>query len=346
VKTRGRRTNLARVAAFFGLAIGLGLACTPTSPAPIAAQPPASSTSASSAIVASASSTSAAPGVCQSDDDCSYIDPSEAGRVVCEAGRCESWGKPQLVTWANAQLPALTSHPPPPTFANAKWLDGQKTVTLFVDARALGSKGAPAKCDPLQLARQDDALVGLVPMDYGKDPAMNGVGHYTLTLKGEAVLTGPSWESKTSTGENGAAIGKFELLGRHLQLPLDDALLYRGMLVKIEVGCSMEDLERDARCPSCVRCARFREEPRSLDPNSAYGFGPSPTVKMTSSSAPPACIECPKGDPMKSRLPRFAAAIEDLVTVMPAGPAPGVGPGFFRTLFACEADRKAREKKP
>jgi len=256
---------------------------------------------------------------------------------VCEAGKCASWNAERLLAWGKEQMPSLESVAKPPTLADATWLKGKKSIVLFVDTAELWSQGAPKACVPLTLDVDADVLVAGVPVKYGEKPNGNGVWTYALTLGTRAEITGPGMRAKTKDGESVTGTGCMRMLGHHLQSPTEDALRYRGALIRMGVACDFDDLEKDPRCPTCVRCARFVERRESLEPMYGSGVFKKPTVKVTTGETP-TCIACPEKDVRAGQLDRFRTLTEDRITIEPDIS----GPAFFRTSQACEADRKAR----
>lgn len=232
-------------------------------------------------------------------------------------------------------LPSVV--PPPPTLEAAKWIDRAKENVLHVDADELYPGERLARCVPVKLRWEEGALRGPVARKFGQNPMGNGVWSYTIALGLRVALTGPGMVEVTDAGTRTTGIGELQELGHHLAWPVDDALRYRGWLVRKVVRCEPHDYERDRRCPTCVRC-RLAIQDENLEPRTGRRITARPRMK-TAEGDTPSCIACPAVDENERTVARFEPLTRPLLTLLDheAG-----GPAFFREAQACERDRKAR----
>jgi hypothetical protein len=238
-----------------------------------------------------------------------------------------------LRAWGIEQVPSLATVVEGPGLADVPWLSTVKDVVLYVDAADLWPSKPKVGCVPLKFHHEGNALCGLIPVTYGKNPKADGESRYDLELNRLAVLYGP-W---SANGESVGSTGGVEGVGQGLIAPLDDALRYRGQRAYKRVACKNGNVRKDETCPPCIRCTHYVEDLVLLPP---YGTRLGKEIHLVDNDPEPTpkCPVCPAEDPVRELRWRFFWT-ERLETMLPD---PVEGPAFFREAKTCETDRKAR----
>ncbi|AKU97863.1 hypothetical protein AKJ09_04527 [Labilithrix luteola] len=256
--------------------------------------------------------------------DAGTTDAGATDAGTSDAGAAEaSW------EWATSLVKGLETHPGPLTFPADAWTTKGR-LTLWVDARYLWD-GAPPRCTALDAVPEDGALNVHYAESFGKKAGAIDEPTAHLVLDEHATLQG------TTTREADGSVSAFECsstLGA-LSDVSRDALRYRATIVSLEFACRMTDLERDRRCPQCVRC-----KPTLFFGRPPLRISASPSLKMADVDAAPACVPCSAPDEGPALVDRLRRAVKGHYVRVPQD-----GPAFFRTAASCESDLGERVRK-
>lgn len=270
---------------------------------------------------------------CTQDDACGPYD--SARPLICDSGTCQPTTREALWQHVRSSVPELAELQPESRSSIADWLGSARAVMLWFPARKEWPE-APAQCVSLRFHRNDDGTLSAdVPDRFGQRAGAVGVWTSTITLGDKKSRIGSGRKLPSGGAE---ACGCYSDEAYALTTRSPDVLRYDGERFRITLTCPVVDVAADARCPSCMRCAKFELHRQFLSGHGEATLGPA---SVRRSGSPLSCAPCP-AEARLPLLPRYNRVLKDLVFVRKA---PG-GSAFFRQRESCEQELKAKKNAP
>lgn len=207
---------------------------------------------------------------CTQDDACGPYDTDRP--LSCDSGTCQPTTREALWQHVSSSVPELAELQPESRSSIADWLGSAHAVMLWFPARKEWPE-APAQCVSLRFHRNDDGTLSAdVPDRFGQRAGAVGV-----------------WTSNDHARRREEPAQAAQRRRRGLRLLFDEAyslttrspdvLRYDGERFRITLTCPVVDVAADARCPSCMRCAKSElhrqflsgHPPQVMEPGSGVG---------------------------------------------------------------------------